>query len=295
MRSMTGYGRGKVTFAGQSITVEISSVNRKQSEIALTLPRSLGEIEPRLRDEINARISRGRLTVAVVLHEASNRAQLGAGSTINLAAAKDYHSQLQRLCRHLKLSDSISIETILRGPGVLGEPVRAEVDPEVIWPGLQKALRQSLDDLLAMRRKEGAALAKDLKKRIKFIRAAAQTITKQAPLVMERHRTALFERARNADVEIAPTDERLMKEIVFFADRSDITEELTRFRSHLDQVESLLDKDEAIGRTLDFIIQELNREVNTIGSKANDLIISQAVVSLKTELEKIREQVQNIE
>lgn len=295
MRSMTGYGRGKVTFAGQSITVEISSVNRKQSEIALTLPRSLGELEPRLRDEVNVRISRGRLTVAVVLHEAANRSKTASEAVINLEAAADYFGQLQRLSRHLKLKEPISIETILRGPGVVGEPVRAEVDCEIVWPGLQKALRLALDDLLAMRRKEGAALAKDLKKRTKYLRTTAQSVAKQAPLVMERHRAALFERAKNAKVDIAPSDERLLKEIVFFADRSDISEELTRFRSHLDQVESLLDKDEAIGRTLDFIIQELNREVNTIGSKANDLIISQAVVGMKTELEKIREQVQNIE
>lgn len=292
---MTGYGRGKVTFAGQSITVEISSVNRKQSEIALTLPRTLGELEPRLRDEINTRISRGRLTVAVILHEAANRSKIASGASINQEAASDYLAQLQRLSRHLKLKEPISLDLILRGPGVIGEAVRVEVDPETIWPGLQKAVRQSLDDLLAMRRREGATLAKDLKKRIKYLRTTAQTISKQAPLVMERHRTALLERARNAQVDIAPSDERLLKEIVFFADRSDISEELTRFSSHLDQVEALLDKDEAIGRTLDFIIQELNREVNTIGSKANDLIISQAVVGMKTELEKIREQVQNIE
>lgn len=295
MRSMTGYGRGKVTFAGHSITVEISSVNRKQSEIALTLPRALGELEPRVRDEINTRISRGRLTVAVILHEAANRSKTASAASINLGAASDYFAQLQRLSRHLKLKEPVTLDLILRGPGVLGEAERVELDAETLWPGLQKALRQSLDDLLTMRRREGAALAKDLKKRIKYLRTTAQAVAKQAPLVMERHRTTLLERAKNAQLDIAPTDERLLKEIVFFADRSDISEELTRFSSHLDQVEAMLDKDEAIGRTLDFIIQELNREVNTIGSKANDLAISQSVVGMKTELEKIREQVQNIE
>lgn len=292
MRSMTGYGRGKSILAGQQITVEISSVNRKQSEIAMSLPRGLSELEPRLRDEINTRISRGRISAAVILHETASAN--GAASEINLKAARNYYDQLQQLGRHLKLKEAIPLDLILRGPGVLDQ-AEEELVPEELWPGLQQALRQALDHLLAMRRKEGAALARDLKKRIKYLRTTAQAIAKQAPLVMDRHRTQLFERVKNAQLEIAPTDERLLKEIVFFADRSDITEELTRFSSHLDQVEALLDKDEAIGRTLDFIIQELNREVNTIGSKANDLRISQAVVGLKTELEKIREQVQNIE
>jgi uncharacterized protein (TIGR00255 family) len=293
MRSMTGYGRGKTNFAGHPITIEISSVNRKQSEIALTLPRGLTELEPRLRDEINTRISRGRLTVSVTLREAA--AARGQTAVINFAAAREYHKQLVRLGKTLHLDQPVPFEAVLRGPGVVTEPTPEEITAEGIWPALQKALRLALDKLSEMRRREGLTLARDLKKRVKYLRTLSQTVARRAPLVMEHHRQSLIERAKTSGFDIAPSDERLLKEIVFFSDRSDISEEITRFRSHLDQVDGLLDKDEPVGRTLDFIIQELNREVNTIGSKANDLVISQAVVSLKTELEKIREQVQNIE
>jgi uncharacterized protein (TIGR00255 family) len=287
---MTGYGRGTATFDGRQIAVELSSVNRKQGEILLSMPRPLLELEPRVRDEINAHISRGRLSVAVGLH-----ARAGAkGSAINVAAAKNYRDQLEALARALNLSGEITLDQILRGPGVLDSEF-AEIETEAAWPALKKALKAALDQFVKMRKSEGEALAADLRKRVLAIQKSVKTIGVLAPKVMEHHRGTLLDRAAKAGLEIEASDERLLKEIVFFADRSDISEELTRLRSHLDQFFVQLAKDEPVGRTLDFLLQEMFRETNTIGNKANFLAISQIIVGMKTELEKLREQVQNIE
>jgi uncharacterized protein (TIGR00255 family) len=287
---MTGYGRGTATFEGRQIAVELSSVNRKQAEIALSLPRSLLELEPRVRDEINAHISRGRLTVAVGLHAKGG----GRSGAINVAAAKAYRDHLKALRKSLRLEGEITLDQVLRGPGVL-DSESIEIETETAWPALRKALKTALEQFVKMRKHEGEALAADLRKRVLAIQKNVKTIGVLAPKVMEHHRGSLLERAAKAGLEIEASDERLLKEIVFFADRSDISEELTRLRSHLDQFFVQLSKDEPMGRTLDFLLQELFRETNTIGNKANFLAISQIVVGMKTELEKLREQVQNIE
>jgi len=290
MRSMTGYGRGTATFEGRQIAVELSSVNRKQAEIALSLPRALLELEPRVRDEINAHISRGRLTVVVGLHAKSSARNGG----INVAAARAYREELEALRKLLKLGGEVTLDQVLRGSGVLESEI-LELETETAWPALRKALKIALDQFVKMRKVEGEALAADLRKRTLAIQKNVKTIGVLAPKVMEHHRGSLLERAAKAGLEIEASDERLLKEIVFFADRSDISEELTRLRSHLDQFFVQLGKDEPVGRTLDFLLQELFRETNTIGNKANFLAISQIVVGMKTELEKLREQVQNIE
>ncbi len=287
---MTGYGRGTAMFDGRQIAVELSAVNRKQAEIALNLPRTLLELEPRVREEINPHLSRGRLTAAVGLH-VKRSPKSGA---VNLAAARAYRDQLKALRKKLKLEGEITLDLVLRGPGVL-ETDEAEVSPDAAWPALQKALKAALDQFVKMRKREGEALAADLRRRILALQKSVKTIGVLAPKVMEHHRGLLLERAAKAGLEIGASDERLLKEIVFFADRSDISEELTRLRSHLDQFFTHLGKDEPVGRTLDFLLQELFREITTIGNKANFLAISRLVVEMKTELEKLREQVQNIE
>jgi uncharacterized protein (TIGR00255 family) len=290
MRSMTGYGRGTAIFDGRQIAVELSAVNRKQAEISLSIPRALVELEPRVRDEINAHISRGRLTVAIGLHTKNG----GKGSAINVAAARAHRDLLEGLRRSLKLEGEVTLDQVLRGPGVL-DSENVELDTDLAWPAVKKALKAALDQFVKMRKSEGDALAADLRKRTLAIQKNVKTISVLAPKVMEHHRGTLLERAAKAGLEIGDSDERLLKEIVFFADRSDISEELTRLRSHLDQFFGQLGKDEPVGRTLDFLLQELFRETNTIGNKANFLAISQIVVVMKTELEKLREQVQNIE
>ena len=248
------------------------------------------ELEPRVRDEINAHLSRGRLTVVVGLHAKGG----GRTGAINLAAARAYRDQLESLRKTLKLGGEITLDQVLRGPGVL-DSENIEIDVETAWTALQKALKAALEQFVQMRKREGKALATDLQNRTFAIQKSVKTVSVLAPKVMEHHRGALMDRASKAGLEIETSDERLLKEIVFFADRSDISEELTRLRSHLDQFLGHLNKDEPVGRTLDFLLQELFRETNTIGNKANFLAISQIVVGMKTELEKLREQVQNIE
>jgi uncharacterized protein (TIGR00255 family) len=290
MRSMTGYGRGTAAFDGRQVAVELSSVNRKQAEISLSMPKALLELEPRIRDEINAHISRGRLTVAVGLHAKGH----GRNGGINVAAARAYREELEGLRKLLKLGGEVTLDQVLRGAGVL-DSENVEVDTDAAWPALHKALKAALDQFVKMRKREGDALATDLRKRVLSIQKNVKTVGVLAPKVMEHHRGSLLERAAKAGLEIEPSDERLLKEIVFFADRSDISEELTRLRSHLDQFFEQIGKDEPVGRTLDFLLQEMFRETNTIGNKANFLAISQIIVGMKTELEKLREQVQNIE
>jgi uncharacterized protein (TIGR00255 family) len=289
MRSMTGYGRGTGSFDGRQVSVELSAVNRKNAEISLSLPRELLELEPRLRDEINAHLSRGRLTVSVALHT-----KHGGRSGVNLAAAEAYRKQLDALRKKLKLDGDVTLEQVLRGPGVI-EAGAEEIDVEAAWPHLRKALQAALKHFVQMREREGKALAADLHKRAVAIQKQVAEIEALAPQVSAHHRAGLLDRIARAGLDIAPSDERVLKEIIFFADRSDISEELTRLKSHLDQFLAHFHRKEPVGRTLDFLLQELFREINTIGNKANFLAISQIVVVVKTELEKLREQVQNIE
>lgn len=289
MRSMTGYGRGTAIFEGRQVSVELSAVNRKQAEIALALPRELLELDPRLRDEIHAHLSRGRLTVSVALH-----ARTPGRGDVNLTAARTYRDRLEALRKSLKLDGAVTLDQVLRGPGVL-DAAADELEVERVWPAVRQALRTALKRFVQMREREGKTLAADLRERAGVIQKRVEEIAKLAPEVSTHHRTALLDRIARAGVEIAPSDERVLKEIVFFADRSDISEELTRLRSHLDQFLAHFHKREPVGRTLDFLLQELFREINTIGNKANLLAISQVVVVVKTELEKLREQVQNIE
>ncbi len=289
---MTGYGRGECARDGVKVTVELSSVNRKSGEITLNLPRDLEPLEAQVRDEINKRIARGRLNVRVAVHAG---ADAGTAAQINTALARAYAVELAKLTTELNLSGGVRLSDVLRAPGVL-EAEADPVDAESFWPAVQNALQQALDALVKMREREGEHLAADLAARIELIRAAAGRIAAQAPQVQVQFRARLLERIKTAGLEgIAPDDERMLKEVVLFADRSDITEELTRLQSHFKQFADCLKAKEPVGRTLDFLSQEMNREINTIGSKAQDAVISREVVQVKAELERFREQVQNLE
>ena len=291
MNSMTGYGRGEAARGGAKFTVEISTVNRKQAELSLYLPRELDALESRARDEINAKVSRGRIAARVQwTAKSGDRAQV----EIDRNLAKEYAKEYRKLATDLKLGGEVSLDTILRAPGVL-QTSEEELDVESLWTPLRAAVRAALKELLAMRAREGANLKKDLQKRIDALQKSVKAVKRQAPKTVRRHREALLDRLNQSGLDLKLDDERVLKEVALFADRIDITEELTRLESHFGQFADYTKSKGPVGRTLDFLSQEMNREVNTIGSKANDPVISRVVVVMKSELEKFREQVQNVE
>jgi uncharacterized protein (TIGR00255 family) len=288
---MTGYGRAEVVHAGRKFSVELNSVNRKQSDIVINLPRDLAELEPRIRQTINEKISRGRTNATIALHSSPNGAR---NLALDTELARSYHEAMRALQKELNAPGEITISTILQAPGVMRLPEQA-LNAEEAWPAIDRALRGALSDLIKMREREGKHLAKDLIHRLKAIRRKLKEIGAFHPDVVNRYRAVLLDRIQKAGLPIASDDERLLKEISFFADRADVSEELTRLESHLAQFAHHLRSKEPVGRTLEFITQEMFRELNTLGAKANDAAISQRVIACKGELEKIREQSQNLE
>lgn len=290
---MTGYGRGEHTQEGYKISAELSTVNRRQAEVNVYLPRELEALDARVRTEVNRRVARGRVTARITLH--AGESALISHARVNIALAKAYARELKKLATELKIPPDLTLETLVRAPGVF-QADTALADADHFWPAIESALNIALDSCIKMRSREGSHLLKDLKSRITTMRKAVTRIQKEAPAMVERYREQLRERIKNAGLPLPPDEEeRLQKEIIYFADRSDISEELTRLESHFNQFDECATSADPVGRTLDFLAQEMNREVNTIGSKASDSVIAREVVMLKTELEKFREQVQNVE
>jgi len=293
MNSMTGYGRGQYARQGIRAMVEISSVNRRQSDITVSMPSKLELIESRIRDRVNDYVSRGKVTVRVSL-EIGERAWSGK-VRFNRSLAKAYAGELSWLAEQLGLTTPLTLECLTRLPGVV-EPPSATNDPEAIWPLIDEALSRALKSLAAMRAREGAHLARDLAARVRKLRRLSRQIAARAPKLPALYKEALLNRIKAAGItSVNINDDRLLKEVVLFADRSDISEELTRLEGHFKQCDECFRSTAPVGRTLDFLAQEINREINTIGSKASDAVISRAVVEFKAELERFREQVQNVE
>ena len=292
MRSMTGYGRGETDHGGTKFSVELNSVNRKQSDIVINLPRDLAELEPRIRQTINENISRGRTNANITFHYEVPLVLHHEGLDTELA--RSYHEAMHALQKELNAPGEINISIVLQAPGVMRFPEQAVIAEEA-WPAIDRALRAALADLIKMREREGKHLAKDLIHRLKAIRKNLKEVRTLHPDVVKRYRAALLDRIQKAGLPLAIDDERLLREVSFFADRADVSEELTRLESHLAQFAHHLRRSEPVGRALEFITQEIFRELNTLGAKANDAAISQRVVACKAELERIREQVQNLE
>lgn len=307
---MTGYGRGMAQEGDRRLVVELTSVNRKNLEVQWNAPRDLDPLEPQARDLIGKSLSRGRVTGRMFWegsgHGSSSGAQGGrsgakAGSLpiVQDAVLEAYLQEFKRLRETNILPEEIKTEWSLQGlmrlPGVVALEETA-LDLDEVLPLLEKAMEGALKDLLKMRSREGLALKEEMLSRAQLMLEALQRVELNAPKVLESYRAKLIERIAQAGIEPpGADDDRLMREIVYFADRSDITEEVTRLKSHFQQLEDCFQDKEPVGRKLDFLAQEFNREINTIGSKANDATIATEVVFLKTELEKLREQFQNIE
>jgi len=291
MKSMTGFGCGEALNDDLIYRVEVASVNRKQADIVVNLPRELSSLDSRIRKQVSEVVSRGRINVGISLKSVESK---GGSLSINLPLAKEYTEAITKLEDHLGLNGLVSRFDPGRAPGViqLGETLP---EPEDAWPFVEEALKESLSKLLEMRSTEGAHLKSDMESRLATLKGLLQQISEQAPSVVKRYRDNLMKRLDAAGIELNLDDERLIKEIGLFADRCDISEEVTRLESHFAQCHKYFENDEAVGRPLDFLVQEMGREINTIGSKANDASIAQIIVESKTELEKIREQIQNIE
>lgn len=290
INSMTGYGRRETHWNGASVMVEIKSVNHRFCEITCRLPKGLGRLEDSLKQVIRRQCERGRidLTVSVV---GGVRSQ---GLVLDRALARQYYDVLRQLQRELQLGGTIDIG-LVAGFRDLFPVSEAPLDDTALGPLILDLTTKALHDLVRMRRREGKALLHDLVVRLRTVKTRLDRIRRRAPHAVREHmarmksRVALLLEGREVD------ETRLEQELAVFADRCDVTEELTRLDSHLAQFRAALTGEGSVGRRLDFLLQEMGREVNTIGSKANDADIALAVVDLKSELEKMREQVQNIE
>ena len=292
LRSMTGYGRGAATRAGIRVEVELNSVNRKQFDVRLNLPRALIVLESRMLEQIQVCVSRGQISGSVAVHVSGGARQRGIRVDRGLAEA--YLRVMRRAAADLKLGSDLSAELLLDLPDVLHGSYVDE-DAERVWPVASKALRAALAQLVAMRTAEGAALAGDLRRRFGRLQATLERIRRLAPDVKNKYRLSLTKRLGEAGFPMQPADPQLLRELALFAERADISEEITRLASHLQQAFGMLKSAEPMGRTLDFLAQEMFREINTIASKANDVAITRQVIHFKTELERVREQVQNVE
>ncbi len=289
LKSMTGFGRAEIEKDGLHCSVDISSVNRKQADVEMRLPREWSALEPELRRQVAAAVSRGRVQVNIQL-----RLPEGAASTVKMdrALAEAYISQLRTLPGLAELT--LPAEALLRAPGVFSLE-ESSLPLESVQPLAEAALRQALALWDEARLREGQHLQADILIRLQTLDSLREKISAEAPQVAQHYRAGLMRRLEEAGLPLPMDDERLLKEIALYADRVDISEELTRLSGHLVEFHRLLGEKAPSGRAMDFLTQELNRELNTIGSKANNTTIAHSVVTGKTEVERIREQVQNAE
>ncbi|MDD2233412.1 MAG: YicC family protein [Desulfitobacteriaceae bacterium] len=289
--SMTGFGRGEANGNGCHFTVELKSVNHRFLEVKVRLPKNYGIFEDRIRKIIQQNVRRGRVEVYLNITETEERKRL---VKVDKDLALSYDKTLKELAAVLDTVYQADIFNLASLPEVLviEEP---EIDLESIWEVCSQALVPALDDLRAMRRTEGGKLAEDILSRLDLLAAEIAQIAARSDQVVIDYQNRLKERLQVLIGEAVVDEARMANEVAIFAERASITEELVRLDSHLRQCRSAFKSDDVLGRKLDFMIQEMNREINTIGSKANDLAISQAVVMLKSELEKVREQIQNVE
>lgn len=291
MRSMTGYGRGEANDTANKITVEIKSINHRYSEIVVKQPRQYLLLEDSVRRLIQKHIQRGRVEVYIKVEETgAKKPEIRVDKDIAIA----YYKSLKDLANCLEIPPDINIHQLVVLPEVI-KIEELEDDLDYIWSVMELALKNALEQLITMRENEGEMLKKDLEQRINNLKDLSDKINTRSPLVVEEYREKLKNRIKELIDETQYDENRFNQEVVYLAEKGSITEELVRLESHYKQFNSSLNSNESVGRKLDFLIQELNRETNTIGSKANDLEIGQLVVEMKSEIEKMREQVQNIE
>jgi uncharacterized protein (TIGR00255 family) len=293
IRSMTGFGRAEVTGETLAITVETRSVNHRHLDVALRLPNAWNAFEADIRRMVQGRVERGRVDVSVQVTPLPTQSTRTV--RIDSALARAYVEHARQLGREIGVGGDVDLTWVLGRPGVIELTDAPPADASTVWPLVASALSRALDELVDRRSVEGGALASELRGLGAAMTGALAQMTARAPVAAARREERLRERMTALLAGTNPDETRIATEVAAWATKTDVTEELARLRVHLDEFALMLDKGGSVGRQLDFLIQELNREVNTVASKADDLELSQAALGAKGLLEKIREQVQNLE
>ena len=293
IKSMTGYGKAEAVLAGRKFTMEMKSVNHRFLEISLRLPGMLLPLEGEIKKRIGEKFSRGRIE-ATLRVDGDGNAENEGRFTLNLPLVRNYHALLRQLKEELHLGDEITL-AVMAGFRDAFVPAETVQDPATLWEGLSMILAEAIRTLTEMREKEGESLKRDLTARLDLIAGFLEGIAGRAPQVVLDYQKRLTDRVRELTGGMVIDEARLLQEVAIMAEKSDITEEVVRFRSHIGQFTDLLAGADAAGRKIDFLIQEMGREINTIGSKSGNAEISRSVIEIKSELAKLREQVQNIE
>ncbi len=289
--SMTGYGKGNLVLHGKDITVEVKSVNHRYFEYSSRMSRFFAFLDDKIKKEIQGMIARGKVEVSLMVRAVENSE---TKIEPDVLLAKSYFDALQTLSESLGLPNNADILAISRMDGVLTQ-VKNEEDAETLWNDVKTVLHLAMEEFLAMRKAEGEKLCADVLTRLETVENIVAEIEKSAPLRVNAYREKLYAKLQTILADRQIDDARVLTEAAIFADKVAIDEETTRLHSHISQYRKILASNEPQGRKLDFLTQELNRETNTIGSKSNDLAITNMVVEIKSEIEKIREQIQNIE
>jgi len=290
IKSMTGFGRGNYENEGREYVVEIKTVNHRYNDISIKLPRSISYLEEKIKKVISENIKRGKVDVYVTFN---NYSEKGKDIKINKEIAKKYILELKELAKEAGINDNIQVTEISKFPEVLN--VQNNEDEELIWSELQKPLNNAVNELIKMREYEGIKISEDLRLRADKVLNKINEISLVSTGLVEEYIVKLEARIKELLKTDVVDETRLAQEVVIYSDKTSIQEEITRMNSHISQLHKLLESNESVGKRLDFLMQELNRETNTIGSKANSLNITNLVIDIKTELEDMREQIQNIE
>ena len=290
IKSMTGFGRGKLEVDGREYIIEIKSVNHKYSDISIKMPRNFSFVEDEIRKEINKNISRGKIDLNILYLNNGNKQEK---VTINKALAKNYINEIRQLINEADVNSSINIMEIIKLPDVLN--IQSEEPEEQIAKEIKQVLNIAIEEFLKMREKEGETIYQDLVNRIDDVNINVEQILRLSTGLIEEYIVKLKKRIEEILKNEIIDENRLAQEVVIYADKCSIEEEITRLKSHIQQFKELLDIKEPVGKRLDFLIQEMNREANTIASKSTSIDITNIVVELKTQIENIREQIQNIE
>lgn len=292
IKSMTGFGRGESIDGAYSFSVEIRSVNHRYNDIIVKMPKHINYLEEKIKAYIKGKINRGRVEVNICFEYIDDAA---LDVKVDIPLAKAYRDALDKLADELNIEDDVNLCNLLNFPDII-KTERKDLNEDKIWNCLRFAIEEALNGVMDMRVKEGLVLKSDLETQLNSMYDIINKIEDRSSLVVTEYKNKLESRIKEIlDIDCNIDEERLAYEVAFFADRSDINEEIIRLKSHIKQFLNSLTEKEPVGRKLDFIIQEMNREINTIGSKANDVLISNHVVAIKSQLEKMREQVQNIE